>query len=172
MRVSLIVAMAANRVIGRGNALPWRLPADLKRFKQLTMGKAIIMGRRTWESIGRPLSGRTMIVVTRRGDYAPQGVLVTPSLDEALGLAAGAPGSGDEAFVIGGAEIFREALPRAGRLYLTRIDADFEGDVLFPEFNEAEWTLVSEERHEPGESGSGEPPFAYTFLTYDRKRPA
>lgn len=168
MRLSLIVAMAANRVIGRDGALPWHLPADLKRFKRLTMGHPLIVGRKTWESIGRPLPGRTMIVVTRQPGYRPAdpsgAVRVVHSVDDALRLArAVSPG---EAFVAGGAELYRETLPLADRLHLTRIEQDFPGDTRFPEFDPMQWQKVDEERHE----ASPDTPFAYTFQIFDRIR--
>jgi dihydrofolate reductase len=158
MRLSAIVAMAANRCIGKDNALPWRLPADLKRFKQLTLGHTLILGRKTYESIGRPLPGRTMLVVTRQRDYAPEGVQVAHSLEEALELARG-----DEAFIAGGAELYRQAMDRVERLYLTRIDRDYEGDTFFPEVDLSRWRLVSEEHHPATPT---EP--AFSFLTYER----
>jgi dihydrofolate reductase len=159
MRISLIAAMAANRVIGRDNQLPWRLPEDLRRFKRLTMGHTLVLGRKTFESIGRPLPGRDVVVVTRQPGYAPPGVAVAHSVDEALARA-----QGDEVFVGGGEEIFRQTLGRAGRLYLTQIHAGIPGDARFPDFDEREWRLVEREDHGP----SGEVPFAYSFLTYDR----
>lgn len=158
MRISAIVAMATNRCIGRNNTLPWRLPADLKRFKQLTMGHTLIMGRKTYESIGRPLPGRTMIVVTRQRDYAPEGVQVAHSLEQALELARG-----DEVFIAGGADLYRQAMERVRRLYLTRIDRDYEGDTFFPELDLSGWRLVAEEHHP---ATATEPPFS--FLTYER----
>ncbi|HZI02759.1 MAG TPA: dihydrofolate reductase, partial [Archangium sp.] len=115
-RISAIVAMATNRCIGRANTLPWRLPADLKRFKQLTMGHTLVMGRKTYESIGRPLPGRTTVVVTRQRDYAPEGVQVAHSLEQALELARG-----DEVFIAGGADLYQQAMAHVRRLYLTRI---------------------------------------------------
>jgi dihydrofolate reductase len=135
MRVSLIVAMAHNRVIGRNNALPWRLPEDLKRFKAITMGHPVIMGRRTYESIGRPLPGRANIVVTRSEQFKAPGCTVVRSPQAALDACAGT----DEAFVIGGADIYRAFLDRADRLLVTEIDADFEGDAYFPEFDQSQW---------------------------------
>jgi dihydrofolate reductase len=159
MRISLIAALAANRVIGRDNRLPWHLPEDLRRFKRLTMGHALVMGRKTFESIGRPLPGRETIVITRQEGYAPPGVTVAHSVDEALAQARG-----DEVFVAGGEEIFRQTLGRAGRLYLTRIHAEIPGNTWFPDFDEREWRLVEREDREP----AGEVPFAYSFLTYDR----
>ncbi|HEX9941109.1 MAG TPA: dihydrofolate reductase [Thermoanaerobaculia bacterium] len=161
MRVSLIAAIASNRAIGIGNALPWRLPADQRYFKAKTMGHTLIMGRRTFESIGqRALPGRRTIVVSRRQDYAPPGVEVAQSLDEALARA-----SGDEVFVAGGEGIFREALSRADRLYLTRIERDFPGDTFFPAFDESVWQLVERERHE----ATAETPFAYSFEIWERR---
>lgn len=159
-RVSLIAAMAENRAIGIDNRLPWRLPADLKRFKALTMGHTLIVGRKTFESIGRPLPGRTMIVVTRRPDYAPPGVQVAHSVEEAL-----AEAQGDEVFIGGGEEIFRQSLDRAGRAYLTCIQKEFPGDAFFPELD-GSWRLVEKEDHAP----TVETPFAYSFRVYDRIR--
>ena len=157
-RLSAIVAMAANRCIGRDNALPWRLPADLKRFKQLTLGHTLVMGRRTYESIGRPLPGRTTVVVTRQPGYAPQGVRVAHSLEQALVLA-----EGDEVFIAGGADLYRQTLERVDRLYLTRIERDYAGDTFFPEVDLSRWRLVAEEPHPATETA---PPFS--FLTYER----
>jgi dihydrofolate reductase len=158
MRVSAIVAMATNRCIGRDNTLPWRLPADLKRFKQLTLGHTLIMGRKTYESIGRPLPGRTTLVVTRQRDYAPEGVQVAHSLEQALELARG-----DEVFIAGGADLYRQAMEHVRRLYLTRIGRDYEGDTFFPELDLSGWRLVAEEHHP---ATATEPPFS--FLTYER----
>ncbi|HEV2856745.1 MAG TPA: dihydrofolate reductase [Thermoanaerobaculia bacterium] len=159
-RVSLIAAMAENRAIGIDNRLPWRLPADLKRFKALTMGHTLIVGRKTFESIGRPLPGRKMIVVTRRPDYAPPGVEVAHSVEEALAEAQG------EVFIGGGEEIFRQTLDRAGRVYLTCIQKEFPGDAFFPELDRSSWCLVEKEDHAP----TVETPFAYSFRVYDRIR--
>ncbi|HEX8437446.1 dihydrofolate reductase [Archangium sp.] len=158
MRLSAIVAMAANRCIGKDNTLPWRLPADLKRFKQLTMGHTLVMGRKTYESIGRPLPGRTMVVVTRQRDYTPAGVQVAHSLEEALDMARG-----DEVFIAGGADLYRQTMERLRRLYLTRLERDYEGDTFFPEVDLSGWRLV-EEAHHP--ATATEPPFS--FLTYER----
>ena len=156
MTLSAIVAMASNRCIGRDNALPWRLPADLKRFKQLTMGHTLILGRKTYESIGRPLPGRTFIVVTRQRDYAPEGVQVAHSLEQALELARG-----DEVFIAGGADLYAQTMDRVQRLYLTHIARDFPGDTRFPDVDLSGWTCVEEEAHP-----DAEPP--HTFLTYER----
>jgi dihydrofolate reductase len=145
MRVSIIVAMAENGVIGRGGELPWRLSADLRRFKRLTMGHTIIMGRRTWESIGRPLPGRRTVVVTRQPDYRVDfaDVAVVSGLDQALQVAEDAGDS--EAFIIGGAELYRDALPRANRLYFTRVRANVEGDTRFPDIDWTEWRMTESE---------------------------
>jgi dihydrofolate reductase len=133
--------MAKNRVIGAGNAIPWHLPEELKRFKRITLGHHIIMGRKTWDSIGRPLPGRTTVIVTRqRGTSVPE-AKIAHSLDEAIA----ACGDDSEIFVIGGAELYAQALARAGRLYLTTVDAEIAGDTTMPDFNLAEWREVSSE---------------------------
>jgi dihydrofolate reductase len=154
--VSLVAALARNRVIGASNRLPWHLPEDLQRFKRLTMGAPVIMGRKTHESIGRALPGRRNIVVTRRPRASWDGCEVAGSLDAALAAAGDAP----EVFLIGGAELYRLALPRADRLYLTLIDAEYPGDTLFPEFDPADW------RETAREPGAG-----FAFVTYERARP-
>jgi dihydrofolate reductase len=142
--------MARNRVIGRDNRLPWRLPADLAYFKRVTMGHPVIMGRRTWESIGRPLPGRQNIVVTRNPDYSAHGATVVGSLDEAWRAA----GAVDEACVIGGTSLFAEALPQADRIHLTEVEAEVEGDTYFPAFDRSQWVerevarQARDERHE------------------------
>jgi dihydrofolate reductase len=162
MRVSLIVAVAENGVIGRGGALPWRLSADLQRFKQLTMGHHLIMGRKTFDSIGRGLPGRTTIVISRQADLPlPLGCRLAASLDDALRIAEAAVDS--EAFVIGGAAIYRLALPKADRVYLTAVHANVEGDTFFREFDETKWLLSSEERH-PADAKNE---FDYSFRVYD-----
>jgi dihydrofolate reductase len=161
MRLSVIAAVAHGGVIGRDNALPWHLPADLKRFKALTTGHTLIMGRKTFGTLKGPLPWRTTIVVSRRQDYAPPGVLVAGSLDAALALA-----EGEEVFIAGGEEIFRQGLDRADRLHLTRIHRDFPGDTFFPAFDESAWQLVQSERHE----AAAEIPYAYTFEVWQRRR--
>jgi dihydrofolate reductase len=143
MRISLIAAMAENGVIGRDGHLPWHLAADLKRFKRLTMNHALIMGRKTWESIGQPLPGRRMIVITRQMKYRADGATVVNSLDEAVALAQQT--GDDEAFVIGGAEIYRIALPIADRLYMTLVLAEVEGDAKFPEIDWEAWVQIESE---------------------------
>lgn len=131
-QVNIIAAMGRNRELGKGNDLLWRIPDDLKRFKALTNGHPIVMGRKTFESIGQPLPGRTNIVVTRNSDWQHEGVLAFHSLDEALGAARTSPG-GDEIFVIGGADIYAQSLPLASKLYLTLIEDTKDADAFFPE---------------------------------------
>ncbi len=160
MKVSLIVAMAENRVIGRDNQLPWRLSADLQHFKALTMGKPIVMGRKTWESIGRPLPGRTNIVVTRDAGYQAEGCTVVHSVDQALEAAAGS----DEVMVIGGANLYQQLLERADCLYLTLVKAAVEGDAWFPEFDMAQWREVGRESHSRDEKNE----FDYEFVALER----
>ncbi len=169
MRRSLIVAMARNRVIGRGNALPWRLPADLARFKRLTMGHTLLMGRKTYESIGRPLPGRTTVVITRQPDFAAEGVHVVRSLEAGLIVAMREESTRNpdpaaaELFFVGGADVYAQALPLTDRIYLTVIDQEVEGDACFPDLDLSSWRLVEEEIHtDPAE------PLPYRFLTYDR----
>jgi len=164
--VSLVVAAAANDVIGRDNRMPWHLPEDLAYFKRLTLGHPVVMGRKTYESVlaalGKPLHGRTNIVVTRQAGFTAPGCVVVASLDAAL-VAARAT---EEIFVIGGAEIYRLALKHADRVYLTRIDAAFEGDVTFPALDPAVWREAERENHPP----AGSRAFGFAFLRYDRRR--
>jgi dihydrofolate reductase len=145
-RLSLIVAVARNGVIGRQNQLPWRIPSDLKTFRHLTMGKPIIMGRRTFQSIGRPLDGRDNIVVTSDRTFSADGVEACASLDEALALGrrSAADRAADEIMVVGGADLFRATLPRADRLYWTTILADVDGDIRFPDFDRAAFAAITE----------------------------
>lgn len=158
--LTLIAALARNGVIGRDNQLPWHLPADLRFFKQTTMGKPLLMGRRTWEAIGRPLLGRRMIVLSRDpGCHAP-GCVVAHSLEEALAIAGAVP----EIMVIGGAMLYRQTLPQAGRLYLTRVDADAPGDAWFPDWNERDWRLIWEEAH----PADGDHAWPYRFQRWER----
>ena len=131
MTISIIVAMTADRVIGRDNTLPWRLPADLRRFKRLTLGHHLVVGRKTWESIGRPLPGRKMVVITRQRNFRADGVEVVHYVDDALAVAR--KNGEDEVFIAGGEDIYRQTLARAHRLYLTRVHATLEGDAFFPE---------------------------------------
>jgi len=158
--ISIIVASSANNVIGAQGDLPWRLSDDLKRFKAVTMGKPIVMGRKTWESIGRALPGRQNIVITRRHDFAADGCDVVHSLDEAMSAA----GDVGEIMVIGGSQVYEIFLPAAQRLYLTRVHADVEGDTFFPAVNEDEWQLKSEEKHSADERNE----FDCSFRVYER----
>jgi dihydrofolate reductase len=145
-RIAFVVAVARNGVIGRKGELPWHISSDLKRFKAITMGKPVIMGRKTWDSLPRkPLQGRTNIVVTRQHDYAAEGAVVVNSLDEAL-----AKTDGEEVCIIGGGELFKEAMPIANRLYLTEVDLDVPGDTFFPKIDPKSWKEVSREVHPRG----------------------
>ena len=157
---ALIAAIARNGVIGADNALPWRLPADLRRFRSLTTGHTIVMGRKTWESLRHPLPERQNVVVTRTADYAAAGATVVASLDAAL-AAAMRPAP---VFCIGGGELYRAALPRADALYLTEIDRDYAGDATFPPFERAAWREVARETHVPVAAGD----VGYAFVTYRR----
>ncbi len=165
-RLALIVAAAENGVIGRNNALPWRLPEDLRYFKRVTMGKPIIMGRKTFESIGKPLPGRTNIVITRNPAFHAEGVNVVSSLEAALELAQHIAliDGAQEVVVIGGAEIYQAALPQADRLYLTEVHASVEGDAVLPAIDWSQWREVSRERH------AAQPPndYDYSFVCYER----
>lgn len=159
MDLHLIAAVAANNVIGRNGTLPWHIPADLKHFRALTTGHTVIMGRRTYESIGRPLPNRRCLVVSRTLTPTPAGVEVLPSLTDAL-----AAGSNQRCFIIGGAQLYAEAMPFADHLHLTRVEANVEGDVFFPAVNWSEWTLVEEV---PGVDAAAQ--FKFTFCTYRRR---
>lgn len=168
-KVSLIAAVAANGVIGREGDLPWRLPTDLKRFKALTIGKPVIMGRKTWASIGRPLPGRANIVISRSADYSAEGAIVVHSLEEALAAArreALATGA-DEVCVVGGGEIYRQAIGAADILHITEVPAEVEGDARFPEIDPAVFDKVFEEDLPQGEKDS----HAMHFVTWRRRTP-
>jgi dihydrofolate reductase len=162
--VTLVVAVADNGVIGRDNALPWHLPEDLKRFKRLTLGKPVVMGRKTFDSIGKPLPGRQNIVVTRDANYRREGVTVAHSVESALSAAGDAP----EVMVIGGADLFRLFMPRARRLHLTRVHAEVSGDVIWTELDRRDWRMVeslsfaADERHV----------HAMSFEVWERKDPS
>lgn len=164
--VSLIVAAAENGVIGRGGQLPWRLSGDLMRFKQLTMGHPIVMGRRTWESIGRPLPGRTSIVVTRQTDYATgfEDVAVANDVQSAIELAGDAAGGADEIFIIGGSLIYEAAWPHVERIYLTRVAAEVEGDAYLPEIDWRGWQQTAREPHRADAKNQ----YDYAFEIYER----
>ena len=158
--LSLIAALDRNRLIGAGGALPWRLPEDLRHFKALTWGKPVLMGRKTWDSLGRPLPGRRNIVITRQPGWQAAGAETVHGLEAALALCGEAP----EVMVIGGAEIYRQALPLARRLYLTEIDAAFTGDAWFPERDGRHWRETARETR----FTAGPPPLTYAFVRYDR----
>jgi dihydrofolate reductase len=161
--LELVVAVAENDVIGRHNSLPWRLSADLRRFKLLTWGKSILMGRKTYESIGKALPGRTNIVLTGSGDFAPGDCLVTHSLEEARRAVTDEP----VLMVIGGAEVYRQCLPLAQRIHLTRVHTRVaDGDTFFPACVAADWSEISRESHAADEKNE----FAYSFITLDRVR--
>jgi dihydrofolate reductase len=159
--VTLIVAVADSGVIGRDNTLPWHLPADLQRFKRLTMGKPILMGRKTFESIGKPLPGRDNIVVTRDPNYRREGIHVVHDADQALRAA----GDAAEIMVIGGAELFRAFLPRAGRIHLTRVHGNIAGDVMWPALDERDWQVVEREAH-PADPRHA---YAMTFEVWEKR---
>ena len=159
-RISIISALASNRTIGINNTLPWRLPEDLKYFKALTLGHHILMGRKTYESIGKPLPGRTTVIITRGNFPAPEGVKIAHSLQEAVDVS----GADEEVFFVGGAELYAQALALADRLYLTEIQADVEGDAWFPDYDRAQWREVSRDRRADEASG-----LEYHFVVYDRQ---
>ena len=157
MTITLIAAMAENRVIGRDGVIPWHLPDDLARFKTLTLGHPVIMGRKTFTSIGRPLPGRLNIILTQGGWSAPAGCVVARSLDQALLLA----GNADQIFICGGGQVYREALPLADRICLTVVHREYGGDVTFPD-------IPADFRETARQEGAGDPP--HTFVTYERRR--
>lgn len=165
--LSLVVAMAQNNVIGRNNTLPWRLPKDLKYFKNLTMGYPIVMGRKTYDSIGRPLPGRTNIVVSAQPDWAQDGVTKVSSLAEALALARSIAKQSqlNEIMLIGGASLYGQSLAFASKLYVTEVKSDVEGDALFPEFDKSEWSECKREDCESDDDN----PYDYAFVVYKRE---
>ena len=164
MRIEIHVAVARNGVIGSDGKMPWRLSTDLKRFKAGTMGKPVIMGRKTWESIGRPLPGRRNIVVTRNRDYRADGAQIALSLPAALEIAA--EGGADEVAIIGGGEIYRLAMEAADTLHVTHVEAELEGDTRFPAIDPALWKAVSREEVPAGERDD----YATEYVVYDRRR--
>ena len=167
MQLSIIVAMGENRVIGIENRLPWHLPADLQHFKSVTLGKPILMGRKTFDSIGRPLPGRTNIVVTRDASFKPDGVTVVHSIEQAIQAAA----EYDEVMIVGGASFYSQLLPQVSRVYLTLVHEQVDGDAHFPELDPTEWSTVTRIDHDPDEKNR----YAYSFLTLERqpkKQPA
>ncbi len=162
-RLALIAAHAQNRIIGVNNTLPWRLPEDLQHFKALTLGHHILMGRKTFESIGRPLPGRTTVIISRNGYDAPAGCLVAASIEAALNACSGDA----EVFCVGGAQLYAQLLPLAQRLYLTEIAAEFDGDAWFPAYDRADWDEISRDPRHDAASG-----LHYDFVIYQRKEAA
>ena len=167
MIISFVVAVSENGVIGRDNGMPWRLSTDLQRFKKLTLGKPVVMGRKTWESLGRPLPNRTNIVITRDANYTAEGALVVPSIDEALiageeaALAAGV----DEICIIGGAQIYAQAMDKATHLHVTHIDASIDGDAFFGPIDPQDWKVTSEEHVPAGEKDN----YATRYVIYEKR---
>ena len=161
MNISIIAAADENGAIGFKGNIPWYLPADFKRFKELTIGHPVIVGQRTFESIGKPLPGRTNIVISNTLDYRAEGCLTASSFEDAINLA----GDVEEVFIIGGGQIYRLALPVANSIYLTRVHGKFDGDVFFPNIDKNEWKLVSSEPQKKDEKN----PIDYTYLVYRRK---
>ena len=161
MSLSIVVAMDENRLIGKDNKLPWHLPADLAYFKKITTGKSIVMGRKTYESIGRPLPNRRNIVISRNSNTLITGCEMAFSINEALSLTK----DEDEVMIIGGASLCEQLLPHVSRLYITKIKGKFDGDVYFPEYDETEWLTSSIETHQPDEKNN----YVYQFITMERK---
>jgi len=159
MIISLIAAMDKNRLIGAENALPWHLPADFKHFKEVTMAKPIVMGRKTYESIGRPLPGRQNIVISRSG-FAAEGVTVVDSIDSALDL----PGDVEEVMIIGGCSFYEQIIDRADRMYLTFVDAECEGDAWFPEFDQSQWRVIQQQSVKADDKNN----YDFEIVTYER----
>ena len=168
MDIALVVAIAENGVIGIEGGLPWRLPTDMRFFRQVTMGKPVVMGRKTWESIGKPLAGRSNIVISRQPGFNAEGIMVSGTLDGALDIARSceiAPDVRAEICVIGGGQIYAEALPKADRLYVTHVLAAPDGDTLFPSIDPVRWEPVKRESVEAGERDSAD----MLFVTYERR---
>lgn len=167
--VVLIAALSQNRCIGRHNMLPWKLPGDLAYFRETTWGKPVIMGRKTWESLGKPLPGRTNIVVTRQADFAPEGARVVTSINDALTLAQSIAlvDGVDEVMVIGGGEIFAQTLDKADKLYLTEVHAHVDGDAFFPEVDMSWYQEVARQDVD----ASGDNPYPFSFVRYQKRPP-
>ena len=163
MKISMIAAMAHDRVIGKDNQMPWHMPADLAHFKRVTLGKPVLMGRKTFESIGRPLPGRRNLVISRNPDYQADGIEVVGSVEAALALLA--DNEVAEVMVIGGGHLYAELLPKADCLYLTRIELEVEGDTRFPAFADEQWQCVEREVHQADEKN----PHPYSFETWQRR---
>ncbi len=164
MIISFIVAASTNNVIGKNNQLPWSLPNDMKFFKNTTWAMPVLMGRKSFESLGKPLPGRLNVVITRQNDWKPEGASVVHSVEDAIKVAAAA--DYNEAFIIGGGEIFKEAMPVADKIYLTRVDVKLEGDAFFPEMNPKEWLMVSEQSFPSDEKHA----YAYHFQLWERNK--
>lgn len=162
MIISIIAALAKNNVIGQKNKIPWHLPADFAYFKKITLGKPVIMGAKTFESIGKPLAGRKNIVLHQDKNYSAPGCVVVNSIEAALSAAGDAP----EVMICGGASVYQQFLPKARRLYLTYIDHEFSGDTFFPKFNRQDWREISRENHQ----ADCDNPFPYAFVVLERKR--
>ena len=160
MIISFVAAMSRNRVIGRNNAIPWNMPADIKHMRELTEGKPLIMGRKTHESIGKPLPNRKNLILTRDRNYKSRGCVVVHTPDEALKAAEGA----EEVIIFGGEEIYKMFLPKADKMYLTIIDADFKGDAYFPKYSKDEWKETEREEHKADDENE----FRYTFFILER----
>ncbi|GMR08810.1 MAG: type 3 dihydrofolate reductase [Gammaproteobacteria bacterium] len=162
MSISIIAAMDKHRVIGTENRLPWRLPADMQWFRRHTLGKPVVMGRKTFASLGRPLAGRTNIVITRDPGFRVDGVVVVHNIDDAIEAARKV---GQEVMIIGGASFYEQMLPRADKLYLTLVDGEFDGDAWFPEFDMAEWRELESNRYDADEKN----PHDYRFVILERR---
>lgn len=160
MKISLIAAMDKNRLIGVKNGLPWHLPADFKHFKQVTMGKPVVMGRKTFESIGRPLPGRTNVVVSRKG-FQAEGVVSVENIEQALLAVADA----EEIMIIGGANFYEQMISKADRMYLTYVDTECEGDAWFPEFDVSEWQIIEEQQYHADEKNN----YDFKVIVYQRQ---
>lgn len=164
MILSIIAAVARNGVIGRDNDLPWRLPADLKYFRARTLGRPCLMARKTFESLGGGLKGRTNIVLTSQEDFRAEGAIVVHSIDEGLRVAEEHLGEGEEVMILGGATLYEQILPRVDRMYITEVDAEPQGDTTFPEFDESAWKIVARDDHEADERN----PHDYSFVVRER----
>ena len=164
MIISFIVAASTNNVIGKNNQLPWSLPNDMKFFKNITWAMPVLMGRKSFESLGKPLPGRLNVVITRQNNWKPEGATVVHSVEDAIKVATTA--DYNEAFIIGGGEIFKEAMPVADKIYLTRVDVNLEGDAFFPVMNPKEWLMVSEQSFPTDEKHA----YAYHFQLWERNK--
>ena len=162
MIISIIAAIGNNWVIGKNNKIPWNLPEDMEHFKKLTLGKPVIIGQRTFQSIGKPLSGRTNIILTKDDNFKQEGCLIANSIEEALKAA----GNAEEVMICGGESVYRQFLPLANRMYLTLVEGDYEGDAFFPEFDYKDWNETERIKNEPDKDN----PYKYSFVTLERKK--